>query len=89
MDKTHDLVAAVDDADGLSGVTPTVAAAAVVYMAAQRADAGVDVSQDTVAEIAGCTDVALRQRYKAFADRLNVTVDRDRATPTQVRNELE
>jgi transcription initiation factor TFIIB len=54
-----------------SGVAPSGVAAATIYIAATKCNK--PVTQKEVAEVAGVTEVTIRNRYKQIAEAMGIT----------------
>jgi transcription initiation factor TFIIB len=66
-----DILALVEREELASGVAPSGVAAATIYIAATKCNK--PVTQKEVAEVAGVTEVTIRNRYKQIAEAMGIT----------------
>ena len=70
--KTVDILKQAADRELTSGRGPTGVAAAAIYIASILS--GERRTQREVAEVAGVTEVTIRNRYKELAERLDIDI---------------
>jgi transcription initiation factor TFIIB len=70
--KTVDILKQAQDKELTSGRGPTGVAAAAIYIASILS--GERRTQREVAEVAGVTEVTIRNRYKELAERLDIDI---------------
>jgi transcription initiation factor TFIIB len=74
QDKTLEIIEKAEHQELISGRSPTGVVAAAIYMASVLCRES--ITQKNIADVAGVTEVTVRNRYKELSDRLGINIKR-------------